>query len=139
MRRRRRRVPQKPASRTTPPTGSHGELPVKARDLTCGGFGAFGFVGFAVAGAPLTVDSLWASSTTTAADGLAAAVWRLLAPVVGSTDARPLNSWTLTPSATALADLPLVVVWPSATVIVDSRGVPWRIERLCPGAIVQTM
>src|SRR5436305_4289287 len=126
MRRRRRRVPKKPASRATPPIDSQGDVPVKARDLTVGGVGEFGFGG-TTAGAPLTVDSLWASSTTTAADGLAAAVWRLLAAVVGSTEERPLNSWTLTPSATALADLPSEVVLPSATVIVDSRGVPWRI------------
>src|SRR5205807_2634331 len=126
MRRRRRRVPQKPASSAMPPTGSHGEDPVKARALTSGAAGAAGLAGVAVAGLPVTADSVWASSRTTAADGAAAAVLRLLAPVVGSSEDRPLKSWMLTPSATALADLPADVVWPSAMVIVDSSGVPWR-------------
>src|SRR5581483_5826515 len=127
MRRRKRRVPQKPSSSATPPTGSHGELPVKARALTSGTFGGAGLAGVGAAGfagVPVTADSECASSTTTAADGAAAAVLRLLALPVGSKPARPLNSWMLTPSATALADLPLVVVDPLATVIVDSRGVP---------------
>src|SRR3954471_17629495 len=117
MRRRRRRVPKKPKSRATPPMDSHGEVPVKARALTCGAFGAAGLAGLGVttAGLPVTVDSEWASSTTTAADGAAAAVLRLFALPVGSRPARPLNSWMLTPSATALVVLPLVVVWPSAT------------------------
>src|SRR3954447_4808971 len=137
MRRRRRRVPQKPIRRTTPPTGSHGELPVKARALTSGAAGAAGLAGVLppTAGEPVTADSEWASSTTTAAAGAAAAVRTLLAPVVGTSDARPLNSWMLTPSATALADLPLLVVVPSATVIVDSSGVPWRMVIVCPGAM----
>src|SRR5947208_13461907 len=119
MRRRRRRVPQKPARRTTPPTGSHGEVPVKARALTSGAAGLAGLAGLGVAtaGLPVTADSLWASSTTTAADGAAAAVRTLLVPVgsAGSRAERPLKSWMLTPSATALADLPTVSVWPSAS------------------------
>src|SRR5947209_12602902 len=135
MRRRRRRVHQKPASRATPPTGNHGDVPVKARALTSAGAGAAGLagLGLTVAGLPLTADSEWASSTTTAALGAAAAVCTLLAPV-GSRVDRPLNSWTLTPSATADADLPSLVVWPSATVIVDSSGVPCRIVMVWPGA-----
>src|SRR5256885_14040965 len=108
MRRRRRRVLQKPASRTMPTTESHGEVPVKASALTSGGVGAAGLAGLgvAVAGLPVTADSVWASSRTTAADGSpAAAVCRLVAPLVGNSEDRPLKSWMLTPSATALADL----------------------------------
>src|SRR5947209_226108 len=109
MRRRRRRVPQKPASRAMPPTESHGEVPVKARALTSGAAGAAGLAGLgvAVAGLPLTADSVWASSRTTAADGSpAAAVCRVPAPVVGTSEDSPLNSWMVPPAATALADLP---------------------------------
>src|SRR5437763_8461269 len=137
MRLRSLRVPQNPASRATPPTGSHGEVPVKARALTSGGLGTAGLAGLgpATAGLPVTADSAWTSSTTTAADGSpAAAVRTLLVPAVGSRADRPLKSWMLTPSATALADLPLVSVCPSARVIVDSRGVPCRLVLVWPGA-----
>src|SRR4051794_12997511 len=136
MRLRSLRVPQNPASRATPPTGSQGDVPVKARALTSGAVGTFGLAGLgpATAGVPVTADSAWASSTTTAAEGSAAAVLRGPAPAVGSRADRPLKSWMLTPSATADAGLPLVVVWPSARVIVDSSGVPCRMVMVWPGA-----
>src|SRR5947209_19172457 len=135
MRLRSLRVPQNPASSATPPTGSQGEVPVKARALTSGAVGTFGLAGLgpATAGVPVTADSAWASSTTTAAEGSAAAVRTVLAPVVGRRADKPLKSWMLTPSATADADLPLVVVWPSASVIVDSSGVPCKMVIVWPG------
>src|SRR5947199_217486 len=101
-----------PAGRASPP-GSRGEVPVKARALPSGGLGTAGLAGLgpATAGLPVTADSAWASSTTTAADGSPAAAGRtLLVPAVGSRADRPLKSWMLSPSATALADLPLVSV-----------------------------
>ena len=110
--------------RSMPPTESQGEVPVKARALTSAAGGAVGLTGrVLVAGVPLTWDSAWASSTTTAPGPEAAAADRLEVPV--GTE-RPLSSCRLTPSATAFAVLPLTSVDPLATVIVDSRGVPAR-------------
>src|SRR5438552_16480177 len=107
---------------------SHGDGPVRASAFTwAGGAAAGGGAGETTAGVPDTLLSLWASCSTTAAEGAAAVVD--VDPVLRL---RPLNSSRLTPSATALAELAPLSVWPSATMMVDSRGVPCRMVTVSP-------
>src|SRR5438552_9946264 len=115
-----------------PPMGSHGDEPVKARAFTLGAPGGAGLAGTAgalLAGVPFTAASAWAISRSTAPEPVEA----VDTPEAPRPD-RPLSRWRLTPSALAFAELGPVSLWPSATVMTDSRGVPAKRVTVWPGA-----